>query len=116
MTVHSQWHGDRARRAFERGAAEGVHDGLDIWFDGSQRAVPRDTTDLADSGRTSVDRPRLRGEIRYGEGLDDPRAVITHESPGAADTGEPKWLENPGRRLRGQIGAAIAARIRAHLR
>lgn len=110
------WRGAQALAAMRAGAAAGLQAAGKMVFDASQERVPQDTSELKESGKLEVDEAQLRAEISYGEGLPDPRAVISHEKLEIQhDDGTAKYLENPMTEMAGEVGEVVAASIRKNL-
>lgn len=108
------WNGAKVRRAVHAGGADGVEAGARLVFEESQRAVPKDTGELEQSGKVTVD--GLHAEITYGEGLPDARAIVVHEKLDLHhDDGTAKYLENPTNAAEDRVQSIIAAAIRRKL-
>jgi hypothetical protein len=116
MTVTVKWHGAKAKAAVHSGAASGLRDAADDWFDATQRAVPVETGALKRSGNLNVDEATLHADITYGGGLSRDYAGIIHEKLEIHhDNGSAKYLENPTRAAAPRVGPTIAAAIRRKL-
>lgn len=83
--VTVRYDASKARRAFRKGAADGLTDAMEHLLTTSRRRVPIEEGTLERSGRKSVDRGALRGAVGYG----GPYARRQHE--------ELTWRHDPGR-------------------
>jgi hypothetical protein len=112
----TRWYGAQVKAKERAAAAAGLRAAAEMVFDASQQVVPEDTGGLKRSGDLTVDEGKLRAVISYGQGLPDPRAVITHEKLDIRhDNGEAKYLEGPLTALADQARGVIASSIRRTL-
>lgn len=83
----------------------------------SDENAPKDTKGLVQSRRIRPDPGGRRVAIRYGDGLDDPRAVINHEKTEIRhDEGGAKYLERALASELPNVRAAIQAEIKKTLK
>lgn len=114
MPSSVDWNGAKVRRMVHDAGADGIEAGAKLVFEASQRAVPKDTGELEESGALTAD--GLHAEITYGEGLPDARAIVVHEKLDLHhDDGTAKYLENPTTAAADQVRSIIAAAIRRKL-
>jgi hypothetical protein len=101
------------------GAIAGLEDAVEIIKDQAVKNAPEDTKDLKDSAQTNVKQRggKLRGEVSFGKGLDDPRAVINHEKTNIHhDDGGPKYLERAMASELPKVQRVLQSEIRKRLR
>lgn len=114
MPSSAKWNARAVRARVRSGGADGIEAGAKLVFGESQRLVPTDTGGLKESGDVELD--GLHAEITYGEGLDDPRAIIVHEKLDLHhDDGTSKYLETPMIAAAPRVRSLIAAAIRRKL-
>lgn len=110
-TIKSSWHGDAAKRAYERGAMTGLEVAADLVLSRSKAVVPWEESTLMRSGGT--DRDRLKATVYF----DTEYAVIQHEEvsyrhkPGRTA----KYLENPLNASRRDVETIVGKHARAAL-
>lgn len=101
------------------GEQRGVEEATRLVAEQSDRNAPKDTGRLVESRQTKVEERggQVRGEISYGKGLDDPRAVINHEKTEIRHTsGAAKYLERALASELPKVRRAIADEIKKELR
>lgn len=102
-----------------QGERRGVEEATRLVAEQSDKNAPRDTDALVNSRQTKVEESggQVRGEISYGKGLDDPRAVINHEKTDIHhERGGAKYLERAMASELPKVRRAIADGIKKELR
>lgn len=100
------------------GERRGVEEATRLVAEQADRNAPKDTRTLVESRRTKVEEHggKVRGEISYGKGLDDPRAVINHEKTEIHhDSGGAKYLERAMASELPRVRQAIQTQIKKEL-
>ena len=102
-----------------QGERAGVEEATRLVAEQSDKNAPTDTRELVESRRTRIEESgrKVRGEISYGKGLDDPRAVINHEKTEIRhERGGAKYLERAMASELPKVKRAIADGIKKELR
>lgn len=95
------------------GMIAGLQRAAELVGEAADANVPMDTGELRDSREIEIDAVNLKIGVSYGRGIDDLRAVITHEKTELHhDSGGAKYLESAMASELTQVGEAIAEEIR----
>lgn len=101
------------------GEIAGLEEGVEVVKAQAVKNAPEDTKGLRNSAETNVQQRggKLRGEISFGKGLDDPRAVINHEKTDIHhDNGGAKYLERALASELPKVRRALQSQLRRRLR
>lgn len=108
---------DMARARVHEGAGNGLSQLAERILTAAKAAAPKDSGELAGSGRTAVDFGNLEAKIGFGADSEPVNAIVQHERMDYRhDDGGPKYLEIPFVAIgAGEGGAIIARAIEAQL-
>lgn len=108
---------EMAHQRVIEGAGNGLSQLAERILAAAKAAAPKDSGELAGSGRTAVDFGSLEARIGFGADSEPVNAIVQHERMDYShDSGGPKYLEVPFVAIgTGEGGAIIARAIEAQL-
>jgi hypothetical protein len=106
------WDDAALRRRMDKAAADAAEAGAEHLLEEANKTVPRDKSDLAESGFVSIDR-----EGMAVVGYTSDYAVVQHEGNFRHQgSGRKKWLELASREAAGAVAGAMAEPVKRALK